>query len=80
MVEDFNTIYDMVKQFEKPNHIFIVRVIDKLVGKKSVTGTHLVVKPFYLNNRSSIYPDVHILRGAFQAGSLLYYPDSLANQ
>ena len=46
----------------------------------SVTGTRLVVKPFYSNNWSSIYPDAHILRGAFQVGSLLYYPDSLTNQ
>lgn len=84
MVEDFNTICDMVKQFEKPNHILedINNNIEKYIIAEipSVTGTHLVVKPFYLNNWSSIYPDVHILRGVFPVGSLLYYPDSLANQ
>lgn len=53
MVEDFNTICDMVKQFEKPNHIFIVRVIDKLVDKKSVHRYFYVKNHEELNNLKS---------------------------
>lgn len=53
MVKDFDTICDMVKQFEKPNHIFIVRVINKLVGKKSIHRYFYIKNHEELNNLKS---------------------------
>lgn len=88
-IDDNNKVNEIreyiIKQYAQSEKLSIEDInnnIEKYIIAEipSVTGTHLVVKPFYSNNWSSIYPDVHILRGAFPAGSLLYYPDSLTNQ